>query len=159
MEKIKVTAKAQNRIVLGIMHAYMKLNPQATIEDIRNAFPNDICPDCGVKELFLPIEEAERFNAKGGMSLYFAKSGEPLTMGNGEKVCLAQVWTKGSLERAIAQASNYEIEAAQDDDVERGAYRLKYLNVSVPPTPKKKKVWPWIVLALIAIGAILWSVL
>ncbi len=134
--KIKVTAKAQNRIVLGIMHAYMKLHPQATIEDIRKAFPNDICPDCGVKELFLPLAEAEKFN--NSMTLYFAKHDEQLTMGNGEKVCLASMWTKDSLERAIAQANNYEIEAIQDDDVERGAFRLKYsTKKGTAVTPKK----------------------
>lgn len=136
--KIRVLGKAQNRIVLGIMHAYMKLHPQATIEDIRKAFPNDICPDCGVKELFLPLAEAEKFNNKCDMTLYFAKADEQLSMSDGEKVCLASVWTKTSFNRAVAQAKLYDIEIAQSNFSKRGSYMLKYLTNSVPPVAKNK---------------------
>ncbi len=149
MAKIKVTAKAQNRVALGIVHAYMVRFPHATIDDIRNDFPYDICPDCGVKELFVPLEVAEKFNAKG-MSLYFAKEDEPLTMGNGEKVCLAQVWTKKSLQRAIEKAKHYEIEAEQSDYAERGSYQLEYLNGYVPPVSVKKKTSDVTIASLLA---------
>lgn len=136
MSKIKVSAKNQNRVALGIVHAYMVMNPYASLEDIREAFPYNICPDCGVKELFVPLEVAESFNAKG-MNLYFAKDNEPLVMGDGEKVCLASMWTKKSLQRAIEQAKNYEIEAEQSDYAERGSYQLEYLNGYVP-VPKMR---------------------
>lgn len=57
--KVKVYGKAQNRTALGIVHAYLVMYPHATLEDLRKAFPNTLNPDSGVKEMFLPLEEAE----------------------------------------------------------------------------------------------------
>lgn len=163
--KIRVYGKAQNRTVLGIMHAYITMYPHATLADIRKAFPDTICPDCGVKQLFVPLSEAEAVNARG-MSLYFAKPGEPLTMGDGQQVAVAQVWSKASFERAIEQAKLYDIEIAQFDPAEKGfgkkgSFHLEYLNGYVPPVPEKKKslLWLWILLAVLALGAILWAIL
>lgn len=48
--KIRVYGKAQNRTALGIMHAYMLMNPDATLEDLREAFPDSLNPDSGVKK-------------------------------------------------------------------------------------------------------------
>ena len=59
MEKVKVTGKAQNRTSLGIMHAYMAMFPQATLEDLRKAFPNNLNPDKGVSEIFVDAKKAE----------------------------------------------------------------------------------------------------
>ena len=51
--KVRVYGKAQNRTALGIMHAYLVMYPQATVEDLRKAFPRaDINPDSGVDEIF-----------------------------------------------------------------------------------------------------------
>ena len=38
--KVRVYGKAQNRTALGIANAYMVMYPQATLEDLRKAFPN-----------------------------------------------------------------------------------------------------------------------
>ena len=53
VNKVRVLGKAQNRTALGIMHAYMIIYPQATIEDLRKAFPNSLNPDGGVPEIFI----------------------------------------------------------------------------------------------------------
>ena len=37
VNKVRVYDKAQNRTALGIMHAYMVMYPQATIEDLQKA--------------------------------------------------------------------------------------------------------------------------
>lgn len=37
--RVKVYGKAQNRTVLGIIHAYMVMYPHATLEDLCKAFP------------------------------------------------------------------------------------------------------------------------
>ena len=47
--RVRVYGKAQNRTALGIMHAYMVMYPQAKLEDIQKAFPNELNPDSGVK--------------------------------------------------------------------------------------------------------------
>lgn len=161
---VKVYGRAQNRTALGIAHAYLVMSPHATLEDLRKAFPNNICPDSGVKELFLPLNEAEGFNTK--MSLYFAKPDEVFDLADGSKVAMAQVWSKPSFERMIEQGSLYDIEVAEFEKTahpgQKGGYRLEYLNGYVPPVlnVKKKKggAWIWILIALLFLGAIAWYV-
>lgn len=92
--KIKVTGRAQNSTALGIVHAYIQMFPKTTLADLRRAFPNDIAPDKGVDELFLPVAEAEARNAKSDMSLYFVKCERPLNLADGTKIALSQIWTK-----------------------------------------------------------------
>lgn len=157
--KIRVYGKAQNRTVLGIVHAYTVMYPHATLADLRKAFPNSLCPDSGVKELFVPLAEAEAVNSKG-MSLYFAKPDELFNLPGGETVALAQVWSKPSFERAVAQGSLYDIEVAEFERTsqpgQKGGYRLEYLNGYVPPVPAKKGMpwWIWLIVGLVAAGII-----
>lgn len=159
--KIKVYGKAQNRTALGIAHAYVVMYPHATLDDLRKAFPNSICPDKGVAENFLPLEEAEKFNDK--MSLYFAKPDEVIELQDGSKVALSQVWSKPSFERMVEQGKLYDIEVAEFEKTmkgEKGGYRLEYLNGYVPPVPVPVPVkkgfpwWAWLLLALVVIGII-----
>lgn len=155
--KVRVFGKAQNRTALGIVHAYLVMYPHATLEDLRKAFPNSLCPDKGAPENFLPLAEALTYNTK--MSLYFAKDDEVLNLADGSKVALSQVWSKPSFDRIVAQAGVYDIEIAEFEKTmkgERGGYRLEYLNGYVPPVPEAKKslTWLWILLALLALGAL-----
>ncbi|MDE6079040.1 MAG: OmpA family protein [Duncaniella sp.] len=157
--KIKVYGKAQNRTSLGIAHAYVVMYPQATLEDLRKAFPNSICPDKGVPENFLPVEEAEKYNEK--MSLYFAKPDEVIELQDGTKVALCQVWSKPSFDRMVEHGSLYDIEVAEFEKAmkgEKGGYRLEYLNGYVPPVAVVAKKglpwWLWLLLALLVAGVV-----
>lgn len=157
--KIKVYGKAQNRTALGIVHAYLVMYPHATLDDLRKAFPNSLCPDSGVKELFLPKTEAESFNTK--MSLYFAKDDEVLDLADGRQVALAQVWSKPSYEKIVEQGQLYGITVAEFERAmrgEKGGYRLEYLNGYVPPVTESKKTgvawWIWLLPILLAAGII-----
>ena len=156
--KIKVYGKAQNRTALGIASAYVVMYPQATLEDLRKAFPDTICPDSGVKQLFLPVAEAEKFNDK--MSLYFAKPDEVIHAADGD-VALAQVWSKSSFERMVQQGSLYGIEVAEFEKTikgEKGGFRLEYLNGYVPPVaaPVRKGLpwWLWLILAILVVAVL-----
>ena len=159
--KIKVFGRAQNRTALGIANAYVVMYPQATLDDLRKAFPNSICPDKGVPENFLPVEEAEKYNAN--MSLYFVKPDEVIELQDGSKVALCQVWSKPSFERMIEQGKLYDIEVAEFEKAmkgEKGGYRLEYLNGYVPPVPvivekKKSKAWLWLLLLLLIAGGVI----
>ena len=86
--KVRVHGKAQNRTALGIVNAYVVMYPHATLDDLRKAFPNELNPDKGPAELFLPLDEALKFNTK--MSLYFAKPDEVITLADGSKVAFRQ---------------------------------------------------------------------
>ena len=156
--KIRVYGKAQNRTALGIAHAYMVMYPQATLEDLRKAFPNELNPDKGTKEIFIYAEEK---GTDANWDGYFKAEEELLTMGDGKKVSVVKMWTKPSFERVVSYAKLYDIEIAQFEAAEKGfgkkgGFRLEYLNGYVPPVPAKKKslLWLWILLAVLLLGAI-----
>lgn len=158
--KVRVYGKAQNRTALGIVHAYMEMNPDSTLEDLRGAFPNDLCPDRGAPENFLTVEDAASYNER--MSLYFAKPEETLHTGDGQEIAMSQIWSKSSLDRIISAAANYGIEVAKIDkayETGEAGFSLKYLNGYVPPVRKKKKHHNWwlyfLIIILIAVIIIL----
>lgn len=108
VSKIKVKAKAQNRAALGIIHAYLKLNPNTTLSELKEVFPNNIAPDNGVEELF--VEEVEALDKNKKMPLYFNKEDELLKLMDGSKIAVSMIWTKPSLDRIQNKASQYDIE-------------------------------------------------
>lgn len=163
--KVKVTGKVQNSTALGIMNAYLELNPDSTLADLRRAFPNDIAPDNGVAEIFLPVSEASKFNEKSdSISLYFMKEDRPaLTLSDGSQVAVSQIWTSKSLNNLISEAKKYGIQA----EVHKGMEKVKYgyaiehveQNSSVTPsTPahekKKSYLLPLIIMIIVVIGVI-----
>lgn len=170
--KIRVYGKAQNRTALGIMHAYMLMNPDATLEDLREAFPDSLNPDSGVKKNFIYAEEK---GTDANWEGFFKADDEVLHTGDGRQVAVVKMWTKPSFERLVAHAAQYGIEVAQFDEAEKGfgrkgGYRLEYLNGWMPPTDKeepaheepvreerkkKSKAWLWIILVIIIVAAAL----
>ena len=153
--KVRVYGKAQNRTALGIAHAYMVMYPQATLEDLRKAFPNELNPDKGVKENFVYAEDK---GTTADWEGFFKAEDELLTMGDGKKVSVVKMWTKTSFERMVSHAKLYDIEIAQfeaaDKGGKKGGFRLEYLNGYVPPVPDKKKSlwWIWLLLLLLIGG-------
>jgi outer membrane protein OmpA-like peptidoglycan-associated protein len=149
--KVRVYGKAQNRTALGIMHAYMVMYPQATMDDLKKAFPDELNPDSGVKKNFVKAgEKGTDANWDG----FFQKEDELLTMGDGTKVAVVKMWTKPSFERLVSHAAQYGIEIAQFEAAEKGigqkgSFRLEYLNGYVPPVPvaKKPNWWLWLLIA------------
>ncbi len=141
MQKIKVTGKAQNSTALGIMHAYVQMFPKSTLADMRRAFPNEIAPDQGVEELFLPLAEAEAHNSKHGMSMYFVKDARPIILADGKKIALAQIWSAKSLNNLVEIAGKLDISAevdkSSDKDMGKSGYVIEYLNGWSPAAPKK----------------------
>ena len=156
--KVRVYGKAQNRTSLGIMHAYLVMYPQATVEDLRKAFPKaDINPDSGVDEIFQHESEP---HFKEWAQWYFEKDDEVLVLQDGSKVAVCTMWTKASFDRLVNHAKLYDIEVAEFEKGqkgEKGGFRLEYLNGYVPPKPEEKrsKSWLWILLAALLIIAIL----
>lgn len=151
VNKVRVYGKAQNRTALGIMHAYMVMYPQATMDDLKKAFPDELNPDSGVKKNFVKAgEKGTEANWDG----FFQKEDELLTMGDGSKVAVVKMWTKPSFERLVSHAAQYGIEIAQFEAAEKGigqkgSFRLEYLNGYVPPVPVSKKPnwWLWLLIA------------
>lgn len=138
-EKIKVKAKAQNRTALGITNAYAVMFPNATIEDLRAQFPNNIAPDKGVDEMFISEEESQARDDAGNMKLYFSKPEEMISLGDGNRVALCTMWTGKSLDRLKENAEKLGIVTEKVDKSEgKAGFELEFLNGWTPPTQKKK---------------------
>ena len=164
ISKVRVYGKAQNRTALGIIHAYMVLNPKATIEDLRNAFPNSLNPEKGVPENFVYVEEkGTTANFEG----YFRAEEEIIKTGDGHKVSFVTMWTKAGFDRIVEKAKAYGIEIAKFEEAgkigEKGGFRLEYLNgfkpagvpVVVPAKKGGASKWLWGVLIALLLLSIL----
>ena len=130
--QVKVYAKAQNRLALGIIKAFYALNPQSKLGDLKKAFPDGLNPDCGSKQIFMSEKEIKKHIDSGeewyaSARGYFVGDDEWLVMSNGERVGVVSMWSKPSIDRLIEQAKKYGIEAVESDE-KRGTYRLEYLN-------------------------------
>jgi len=156
--RVRVYGKAQNRTALGIMHAYMVMYPQAKLEEIRKAFPDELNPDSGVKKNFVYAEDKGTTADWNG---FFKAEEELLKMGDGKKVSVVSMWTKPSFERLVAWAKQYGIVVADFEKAagggQKGGFRLEYLNGYIPP--KQKKGIAWWVWALIAALIVLLCIL
>lgn len=152
--RVRVYGKAQNRTALGIMHAYMVMYPQSTLEDLQKAFPDSLNPDSGVKKNFVYAEDK---GTDANWNGFFKAEDELLACGDKKKVSVVSMWTKPSFERLVAWAKQYGIVVAEFEAAgkggEKGGFRLEYLNGYVPPKPKKGvPAWIWIVVALLILG-------
>jgi|GEM_PF-6395298 len=140
--KVRVYGTSQSRAALGIAHAYMTMNPDATLEDLRCAFQGDLRLDSDAAELFITAQQAAPCDA----SRYFAKPEEMLCTGDGQTVAMCQEWSKASFDRLVSVAANYGIEVAKINetrDTGKAGFSLKYLNGYVPPVKQKKKRRKW----------------
>ncbi len=160
VNKVRVYGKAQNRTALGIVNAYLVIYPQATLEDLRKAFPDSLNPDSGVKINFVDMKEIKA-SQPTEWDGFFSKPEEILHLHDGTEVALVKMWTKPSFERLASHAAQYGIEIAKFEEAEKGAgkkggFRLEYLNGFVPaPLPSgKSKKGLWIALALVALALI-----
>lgn len=164
INKVRVYGKAQNRTALGIVNAYLVINPQTTLADLRETFPNSLNPDSGVKQNFVDMNEiatAQGENWNG----YFTADDELMHLADGTTVALVKMWTKPSFERLVARAADNAIEIAQFTEADKGAgrkggYRLEYINgfdpTPVPVEEPKKRGWllPIVIIGLVAVAGI-----
>ena len=166
--KVKVYGKAQNRTALGIMHAYMALNPNTTLDMLKRAFPDSLNPDSGVKSNFKTLEEIKSQMDNINWNGYFMDDDCLLTMSDGQKVAVVSMWTKPSYERLVAHAGQYGIEVAKMDAADKGfgkkgGYSLEFLKAEAPESAtmkpklqtKKSKSWMWILAVLLIIVLLL----
>jgi len=162
--KILVRGKSQSRTALGIINAYLKLYPNSTLSDLRQAFPKSLNPKSFTDSIIVPVKET-----KGYEKQFFEREGELVVLKSGEKLSLVEVWRKEDFDAICEHAKQYGIEVAAMEEAKpfkKGSYQLEYLNEFVPPeeiafTPEsdgKKKGkfgWWWWILLLILLLLIL----
>jgi outer membrane protein OmpA-like peptidoglycan-associated protein len=154
VSKVRVYGKAQNRIVLGIVHAYMIMYPQATAADLRKAFPDSLAYN---QDIFIDSTKMKPTD----VDWRFTEKDELIKTSDGKKLALAHMWPEQFFKGMVSHASQYGIEVAKFEKGERGVkggYRLEYLNGYVPPKAKKSKTWLWVLIAafIVIAGLLAW---
>lgn len=115
-----VHGKSQNRTALGMMHAYLTMFPNVSLDRLKSEFSKQaVCPDAGVGQLFFTIEEIEAGIASGNTwfvedGAAFTKEGEWLTLKNGQKLAFNKMWTANSLAILQKHMEQYQIFAQVD---------------------------------------------
>lgn len=173
--KVRVYGKSQVWTALGIVDAYTKMYPHATVEDLNKAFPRKLFTDYHPEENLWDTLETIEQKAKAterqsdDNHIEYVKSHNLyITLSNGDKVTFYNfMWTKDNFPKIVAQAKLYDVEVAEFEKAEkgfgkRGEYKLEYLNGYVPPVPEKKKsnLWIWIIVILaLILGLLAWLLL
>lgn len=174
--KVRVYGKAQSWTALGIIAAYLKMYPHATLEDLNKAFPRNLFvgpndKHNGLLDTVANLETAALATEKtfdDDVVANMKRTNWFVTLQDGTEVGFNNImWTKENFPKIVEQAKLYDIEIAEFTAAEkgfgkRGSYELEYLNGYVPPVPeepKKSKTWLWILLAAIAIIGILIALL
>ena len=173
--KVRVYAKSQKWTALGIVDAYLKMYPHATLEDVNKAFPRNLFAQTeGDLGLFVTMAEKEKMAAATTTDFddkqleEWKRTHHYLTLADGTDIAFTvSMWTKEMFEKIVDQAKLYDIEIAKYEAAEkgfgkRGEYTLEYLNGYVPPVPVVKKgipVWVWAVLGAVLVGIVLFLLL
>jgi len=124
--KIRVHGKSQSRTVLGIINAYLKLFPDTTLPELRQAFPGSLNPKSFTDSLFVPVNET-----KGNEKQFFEREDEQVILKSGRKLAMVEVWAKEEYDAMLEHAKQYGIVVADMDltkPFEKGSYELEYLD-------------------------------
>ncbi|MDR0798896.1 MAG: OmpA family protein [Dysgonamonadaceae bacterium] len=169
--KIRVYGKDQNRTALGIVNAYVKLNPQATVSELQQAFPQSLNTVGKAKELILPVSEANKHANE-----FFDAPEDFITLHDGQQVTLKYLWVKAAFDAIREHALQYGIDVAKITETppfKEGSFRLEMVDEKapvhhathasaapeaacvVPETKKKKCCWLWWLLGLLLLALLL----
>lgn len=100
------------------------------------------------------------------MNLYFVKDNRPITLADGTKIALAQLWTAKSLSRLQEVAQKFGIEVCIDKNLSKELApngfvidNLKPATPTPPTSPKKKGCLGVVLCFLLGIGLLsVWAV-
>ena len=145
--KVKVYGKAQSRTALGIANAYLILNPDVTLDELNAAFPGSLNSTNRCDTIFIDINDAGKFTNSEGKSNYemffFEKEDEVLTLKDGQKVAMQQLWQKEDFDKLVEWVKQYGIEVVECKPIEgfqKGGFTLEYdaaaIAAAAAPAPE-----------------------
>ena len=152
--KIRIHGKSQSRTALGIVNAYLKLYPDATLSELQKVFPKSLNSKSPGDNIIVPVKKT-----KGHEKQFFEHEDELIVLNDGKKLALVEVWQKEDFDAICEHAKQFGIEVAEMEKAipfEKGSYHLEYINDYVPPVAVEKKKckcccrwWWWILLLLL----------
>lgn len=147
MSNIRVVVKgpARGRLALGVVTAYIKLNPHLTYKELKEAFPDDIYRKAPVQiksieplGVFQLYDVVMKLPEQGLTVAHFVKEDEVIELASGEKIVVTRPWTKMTFNKLVEVAKRYGVEVRQEGDAEpfkQTDFTLEFLEY----TPKKRE--------------------
>ena len=148
--KIRVHGKSHSRTALGIINAYLKLNPDTTLSGLQRAFPKSLYHKSHTDNIIVPVKETQ-----GHEKMFFEHEDELIVLKSGEKLALVEIWSKDDFAAICEHAKQYGIETAEEGTkpFEKGSFVLEYLqpeDVQGNDGKKKRKFkWWWLLLLIL----------
>lgn len=135
--KIKVHGKAKGWTALGIIDAYTKLHPSATVEDINKAFPRELFASTKtykdtVKDMKVFLEEAMQAGDERAVEWLKTNMDSEdaryvVTLEDGTKITFYRItWSESIFPKIVEHAKTLGIEVASFENIGRGKGRGEY---------------------------------
>lgn len=153
-KKIRVYGQSQKWTALGIVAAYLELHPNATLSDLRQAFPkNEIGNEIDTVENIIGKEKDGKFDEK--LSKQITDMEMSLTLKDGTKVAFSNpMWPADKFKKIEKCAEQYGIEIADFKEAEKGIGKRGNYSLEVISDKKKCNWLLWLILAFIILGVI-----
>ena len=138
--KIKVHGKAKGWTAMGIIDAYTKINPSATLEDVNRAFPRELFTSAKTYKTLLvdtKVLMQESVAAGNERDIDWCKKNEAdlhffVTLEDGTQITFYKlVLSEDIFQKIVEHAKTLGIEVASFEDIGRGKgrgdYEIEYL--------------------------------
>lgn len=109
MAKLKVYGRVRDRVVLGIANAYLATHPSATLDELNEAFPNELNATLKGGKIFRDAEETNGMVSNGNEMLGLGT----ITLANGKRIEMVVQWTDEDYPKLKAWAGKLGIEAEE----------------------------------------------
>ena len=158
-KRIKVYGQSQKWTALGIVAAYLKLHPNATLSDLQKAFPkNDIGNEIDTVDNIVGKKKDGKFDEK--LSKQITDMEMSLTLKDGTKVAFTNpMWPADKFKKITELAEQYGIEVAEYKEAEKGIGKRGNYSLEVVSDKKKTNWLFWLILAIIILGVIVYFAL
>ena len=153
-KKIRVYGQSQKWTALGIVAAYLELHPNATLSDLRQAFPkNEIGNEIDTVDNIVGKEKDGKFDEK--LSKQITDMEMSLTLKDGTKVAFSNpMWPADKFKKIEKCAKQYGIEIAELKESEKGIGKRGNYSLEVISDKKKCNWLLWLILAIVILGVI-----
>lgn len=104
-----------NRIIHLAVEQFLKQMPDATLEDLKQYFPSDLCSGLGIVASIEAIEQRMKFFTSERMR-WFLNEDEILTSGDGIRFAVCRYWKSewnGALIKHLKEQLGWTVEAAE----------------------------------------------
>ena len=158
-KKIRVYGQSQKWTALGIVAAYLKLHPNATLSDLQKAFPkNDIGNEIDTVDNIVGKKKDGKFDEK--LSKQITDMEMSLTLKDGTKVAFTNpMWPADKFKKITELAEQYGIEVAEYKEAEKGIGKRGNYSLEVVSDKKKTNWLFWLILVIIILAVIVYFAL